>query len=120
MLEVFSAAAGAGIYGAMKGFLAARQATQPGRKFLANSFICLVCGYDIYARAEERGHGWTITGRSNAWVNDSIDSNSPKYFVSNIPLLIGSYALAFTVFGSLRMLASCCSLRFVSQKSLYI
>ena len=105
MLEVFSAAAGASIYGAMKGFLAARQAS-PRPKFAAHALIFAICAYDICSRAERRKHEWAITGRTNVWVNNSIDSNSPKYFISNIPLLIGAYSFSLTVIGTIRLLAS--------------
>ena len=104
MLEVLSLAAGAGVYGAMRGYLAVRRSPSHLRLFTAHAVVAAVCGYDVASRAQQRDPMWRISGRTSALINDSIETNSPKYFVQNIPLLIGTYALTFTVFGSMRKL----------------
>ena len=107
MLEVLSVAAGAGIYGAMRGYLSLRRSTAHVRLYAAHAVVAAVCAYDVTRRAKERDPTWRVSGRTSALINDSIETNSPKYFVQNIPLLIGTYAFSFTLIGSLRKLLSC-------------
>ena len=106
MLEVLSLATGAGIYGAMRGYLAARRSNSHLRLFSAHAVVAAVCGFDIASRANERDPTWRISGRTSALISDCIETNSPKYFVQNVPLLIGTYALTFSIAGCLRKLST--------------
>lgn len=113
MLEVLSAAAGAACYGAMRGYLSLGRSQAHLRVFAAHALVAGVCAYDVARRAKERDSSWRISGRTCESINDSIDSNSPKYFVQNIPLFIGTYASSFTLVGTLRKLLSYHVLSFI-------
>lgn len=93
MLEVLSAAFGTGTFGAFKGYLS-RTSSHPWRGVVANSLIAGLCLFEIDRRAtrgDDRSQGWS------ALIDDRIDSNTPKYFLQNIPLLVASFSASFAV-----------------------
>jgi len=94
MLEVVSAGVGFGIYGALKGFSAAKD-SKPVRKFIGHSLIFAVCLFEVNRRISidsERQHLWVNTHRTSRFVNDAIDTGTPKYLLANLPVLMGVYS----------------------------
>ena len=106
MLEVLLASIGSGIAGAARGYAASFNSKQPTRLFLGSSVVAAIALNEANRfkrrRAETRGH---IPGASAALMDDTIIESSPTYLVDNSPLFIGIFATAFTVVGSLSILA---------------
>ena len=107
MLEVVSACIGVGIYGTLKGFTQVKTVAKPVRLLTGHALICAACLLEVKRRIEvdkERMHLWPSIYRTSLYINDAIDSGSPKYLLANLPLLIAVYSGSLSIVGSLALI----------------
>jgi len=103
MLEVISAAVGFGIYGALRGFSDVKYYPKPLRLITGHALVCCLCLAELRRRSVvdlEREHLWINTHRTSRFFNDAIDTGSPKYLLSNLPVMVAAFS------GSLATVAS--------------
>jgi len=104
MLEVISAAVGFGIYGALRGFSDVKYSAKPLRLISGHALICCLCLAELRRRSVidvEREHLWINTHRTSRFVNDAIDTGTPKYLLSNMPVMVAAFSGALATVGGL-------------------